>query len=222
MRDFVNNHEGQEMIVDFPTIMSFFDRKEGFDWDSLSIWKYILRNKKGTENDTSLNNNYLNFKYEIFGLGRGYLFSERDAEQLTSQIGSMFFVIRLIEICMYLLMLIRFTYGMTQIFNRQKKSMGVMRSLGVSSFDIAKVYFFETYQIILTSGIVSFVALCLMLTLFGKQMEAFIDVIFRFYFPFAALIGPFIFGFLLALVSAGFPVYYMVKDNTVDLLRTLE
>ncbi len=222
MRDFLNNHASQEMIVDFPTMVSFFDAKEGFDWESLAVWKYILRNKKGIETDSQLKTNYLNFKFEIFGLTRGYHFTQKESEMLTSQIGSMFFVIRLIEICMYLLMLIRFTYGMTQIFNRQKKTMGVMQSLGATSFQIAKVYFYETYQIILTSGIVSFLALCLMLFLFGKQMQSFIDVVFRFYFPFAALVGPLIFGFLLALVSAGFPVYYMVKDNTIELLRTHE
>lgn len=220
MRDFLNNPEKQEMITDIISGFFLYNSTKDFDWERIRVWKYLIKPKNGKLNEEMMNHLNDHFSEGLEDqLYRRYYFSEGMKQKAENPSGDIFLFLRFIEVALYLLMLIRFTYGMSHILVKQKKSMGVLMSIGMRPIEIAKVYFYEVYMIIVTSGLISASIICVMSFLFGIQMETCLDVVYRFKFPWSAILGSLFYGLVLALVSVGIPVYYLVRDNMVNLLR---
>ena len=223
IRDFLYNKENQEMVIDFLAGTALLDSRKTFEVQDIPIWKYMVSPKVGEFDENQME--YLKEMFTLHTQGelqRRYLLGGKDKQVLENPKEDFMILVRFLEISIYLLMAVRLIYGLSQIFIRQKKPMGILMSLGLNPYQLARIYFYEVYILILTAGMISFLLITILNFTFGMQMMASIDVVYRLKFPWSVILGAVVYGILLALFSAGIPVFFMVRDNMNKLLREYE
>ena len=216
IKNYVMNTDPRDILIDLPSLIHLFEG-EGPTLESMRIQKLWMKRKEF--NRTRSNEVLLKFRGQVPGLGRSYIFGGASTEESLDQLGDSVYV--LLNVGMYGIFLVNFAFGMSNMISQQKQDIGIMNCLGMSPFNIMKIYFYETYVMIVAAGIMGLVQSSIMSLLLGLQLELFIDAIFTFNLPWKAFLSALLFGFLLSLFSTALPVYRLAKGSIVTLLRTV-
>jgi ABC-type lipoprotein release transport system permease subunit len=208
-------------LVDIPTIYSMLDGTPGLDPHRLMLQKLWISPPQGKSLDLpSASNLVLTFRRAFFNLRWAYtMLDEAESSEATVEViaNSLYYILTLL---MYLIFIVNFSFGMADIINSQRKDMGIFNCLGTDPLTVTRVYFYETYTMVIAAGLMSFLLSIVMTTMLGLQMELMIDAVFTLAIPWQAIITSAIFGALLSIISTGLPVFKLVKSNTVNLLRS--
>lgn len=103
----------------------------------------------------------------------------------------------------------------------QKKELAVMRCIGLSRFQIARIFLYESTIVILTGGAIGLIVGCTMGWAIVAQNALFSNSEFRLSFPWYLLITVGVFGLISSIFAAGLPAYKMLKTNISTLIKSI-
>lgn len=109
--------------------------------------------------------------------------------------------------------------SMAANISEQKHEMGVLRSIGVSRYELLRVYAHEAYALTTAACLSGSIIGIFIAWLFGKQQELFTSVPYPFVFPIGVVLTVFITSAIAAWTAAWIPAKQSLMDNITNLLR---
>lgn len=215
----------QDVLLDMYSYFSLFDDSPQFKLPFMNIANFFMAPREGGLEGYSgpkaeaLVDHYHNENPGMRGIQIS-LYEKPEGKNADSGLQGLQKLIFLgLNITVYGVFLLKFVFTMQKLLLDQKKDIGVMRSLGTSPWEVSKIYFFETFVMILTAAILAFLLSVVMTTFLGLQMELFVDIVYKIELPYQALLSGVFFGFLLSVCSSGQMAYRMSKKQVVKLFR---
>lgn len=109
--------------------------------------------------------------------------------------------------------------SMVANITEQKKEMGVLRSVGLRTRHVLRMYIHEAFALVMSASLMGIVIGCFVAWTFGKQQELFTSIPMPFVFPWSIAVTLLLASVVAALLSTWLPARRFMKQSITSLLR---
>lgn len=208
---------GTSIITSFPNYLYFLNTTYLVSFEKLWLSKVLIKPKNpddGAKVMAYLEENSLKYGYSTFNYQ-----DTIDSFATVNVILNILFSF-IVTVCM-VLSLFSLISTMASNMLEQRKELAVMRCIGLSRWQIARVYMYEAMIVILSGGGIGLSVGCLMGWTIMAQNSLFSSTNFSISFPWTLLIVVIVTGIFSSLFAAGLPALRMLNTNIVALIKSI-
>eukprot|EP01064_Diplonema_japonicum_P037734 TRINITY_DN893_c0_g1_i1.p1 TRINITY_DN893_c0_g1~~TRINITY_DN893_c0_g1_i1.p1 ORF type:complete len:1078 (+),score=231.55 TRINITY_DN893_c0_g1_i1:88-3321(+) len=211
----------QDVAVSIPTYLALSSGKVK-SVDEIEYWRLVVKLRDGwSENDVEAIDVAISKAMlpdlPSEAVSSKNLLTETASARTAGNILTLFFmVITMIAMTMCFFSLMASMY--TNIYE-QSKEIGILRSLGVSTFTTKQLYIYEAFVLVTAASIMGFFVGTLVAYTMVIQRQLFLQLPIAFQFPFQLFLFVVLLAFLFAIISSYGPATALLKLSVVSILR---